>query len=68
MHVFLGYVEESGQALAEPHCNLSVHVDSKGLKTLLKATHGVVLKGARVFAQVHLADLGHAEAADWDKT
>lgn len=68
VHVVLRYVEKSGQALAEPHCNLSVRVDSKGFKTLLKTTHGVELKCARVFAQVHVADLGHAEAADWDKT
>lgn len=68
MFVVLRHVEKSGQALAEPHGYLSVHVDSKRLKTLLEATHGVVLKGARVFAQVHEADLRHAQATDGDKT
>lgn len=68
MFVVLRHVEERGQALTEPHGYLSVGVDSKRLKTLLEATHGVVLKGARVFAQVHVANLRHAQAADGDKT
>ena len=50
MHVVLGHVEKGGQALAEPHGNLSVHVDSKGLKTFLETAHGVVLKSAGIFA------------------
>lgn len=68
MHVVLGYVEKGGQALAEPHGDLSVHVDSKGLKAFLETTHGVVLKSAGVLAQVHTADLRHPQTAHRDET
>lgn len=43
MHVVLGYVDKCGKELAEPHDDVSVHVDSKGFKTFLETTHGVVL-------------------------
>lgn len=68
MHVVLGYVEESGQALAEPHGDLSVHVHTKGLKAFLEATHGIVLESAGILAQIHMADLRHAKTANWDET
>lgn len=57
MHVVLRYVDKGGQALAEPHGDVSVHIDGKGLKAFLETTHGVVLKTAGVLAQVHTADL-----------
>lgn len=68
MHVILRYVDKGGKALAEPHGDLSVHVDSKGLKAFLETTHGVVLKRAGVLAQVHTTDLRHAQTAHRDET
>lgn len=53
MHVVLGYIDKGGQALAEPHGDLSVHVYSEGLEALLETTHGVILKSAGILAQVH---------------
>lgn len=58
------HVDKRRKAFAEPHSDLSVHVDSKRLKALLKATCGVVLKGAGVFAQVHMANLGETKTAN----
>lgn len=68
MHVVLGYVDKCGKALAEPHGDVSVHVDGEGLKAFLETTHGVVLKSAGVLAQVHAPDLGHAQTAHGDET
>lgn len=65
--VVFWHVDKSGQTLAEPHGDLSVHVDGKGLKSLLKAAHGVVLEGAGVFPQIHAPHLSQAETADRDK-
>ena len=65
--VFFGHVDKSGQPLAEPHGDVAVHVDGEGFKSLLEATHGVVLKGAGVLAQVHAAYLGHAQTAHRDE-
>lgn len=67
MIVILWHVDERRQTLAEPHGDLSVHVDSEGFESLLKAAHGVVLEGAGVFPQIHAADLGQTEAAHWDE-
>lgn len=68
MSVVLLYVHKSGEALAEPHGDLSLHVDSEGLKTFLETAHGVELKGAGVLAEVHTSDLGHTQAAHGDET
>lgn len=68
MHVVLGYVDKGGKALAEPHGDLSVHVDSEGLKPFLETTHGVVLKTAGVLSQVHTPNLRHAQTAHRDET
>lgn len=68
VHVVLGHIEKGGQALAEPHGDVSVHVDCKRLKTFLETTHGVILKSTGVLAQVHMADLRHAETAHGDET
>ena len=68
MHVVFGYVDKGGKALAEPHGDLSVHVDTKGLETFLETTHGVVLKSAGVLAQVHATDLRHTQTAHRDET
>lgn len=61
------HIDECRKAFAEPHSDLSVHVDSERLKTLLKATHGVVLEGAGIFAQVHTANLREPKTANWDE-
>lgn len=62
------HIEKGGQALAEPHGDLSVHVNSKGLKAFLETAHGVVLESTGVLAQVHAADLRHTETAHRDET
>lgn len=67
MVVVLGDVDKRGQALAEPHGDLPVHVDGEGLEALLEPAHGVVFEGAGVFAQVHAPHLGQAKAADGNK-
>lgn len=68
MHVILQYVDKGGEAFAEPHGDLSVHVDSKRLKAFLETTHGVELESVGVFAEIHTSDLGHTQTAHWDKT
>lgn len=68
MHVLLRYVDKGGEALAEPHGDLSVHVDGEGLKALLETTHGVVLKSAGVLAQVHTSNLRHSQTAHRNET
>lgn len=68
VRVVLLYVDKGGEALAEPHGDLSFHVDGEGLKTFLETTHGVVLKGAGILAEVHTSDLGYAQAAHRDET
>lgn len=62
------HIDKRRKPFAKPHSDLSVHVDSKRLKTLLKATHCVVFKGVGVFAQVHTANLREPEATNWDET
>lgn len=61
------YVLKGRQALAEPHGDISFHVDSEGLKTFLEATHGIVLKSTGVLAQVHASYLGHAQTTHRDE-
>lgn len=68
VHVVLRHVDKGGQALAEPHGDLPVHVDGKRLEALLQAAHRVVLEGAGVLAQVHATDLGHSQTAHRDET
>lgn len=60
-------VDKGGEALAEPHGDLSLHVDGEGLEPFLEAAHGVVPKGTGIFAQVHASDLGPAQAAHRDE-
>lgn len=67
MVVVLWHVDKSGQTLAEPHGDLSVHVDGEGFEAFLKTAHGVVLEGAGIFAQVHATHLGQTETTDWNK-
>lgn len=55
--------DELGEALAEPHSNVSFHVDSKRFKTLLQPTDGKVTKTADILTQVDPADLGQAQTA-----
>lgn len=53
-----GCRDELREALAEPHGNVSFHVNSKGFKSLLQATNGKVTETADVLTQVDPADLG----------
>lgn len=67
MVVVLGDVDKGGQTLAEPHCDLPVHVDGERFEAFLKSTHGVILEGAGIFAQIHASHLGQTKTADWNK-
>lgn len=67
MGVVLWHNNKCRQAFAEPHGDLSIHVDSKGFKALLKATHSIVLKSTSVFPQVHATNLGKTQAAHWNE-
>lgn len=55
--------DKLGKALAEPHGNVSFHVNSKGFKSLLQATDGKVTKTADILTQIDPADLGQAQTA-----
>ncbi len=66
--VVFGHVAEGGQAFAEPHGHLTVHVDGEGLEALLQAAHGVELKRAGVLPQIHTAHLRQTQTTDRDET
>lgn len=55
--------DELGEALAEPHSDVSFHVDSKRFKTLLQPADGKITKTADILTQVDPADLGQAQTA-----
>lgn len=57
------HIDELWKALAEPHGNVSFHVDSKGFKSLLQATDCKETKTADVLTQIDPADLGQAQTA-----
>ena len=59
--------DELGQPLAQPHGDVSVHVDGEGLVALLQATDGEVLQGAYVLAKIHPAHLTNAQTAYRDE-
>lgn len=63
MRVISRRIDELGKTLAEPHCNVSFHVDSKGFKSLLQAADGKETKATDVLTQVDPADLGQAQTA-----
>lgn len=65
--MILRHVDKRWEALAEPHCNISVHVDSKRLKALLEAAHGIKLEGTGVHPEIHAADLRQPQRADGHK-
>lgn len=65
--VFGGDRYKLRQPLAEPHGDISVHVDSKRLVAFLQATDGEVLERADIFTKVHLPHLTHAQTAYWNK-
>lgn len=67
MRVILWHIDKRWQALAEPHGNVSVHVDSKRLKALLEAAHGIKLEGTGIRPEIHAADLRQSQRADGHK-
>lgn len=67
MVVVFWHVDKSRQTFAEPHRDLTVHVDSKRFESLLQATCCVVLEGASIFPQIHATNLRQTEATDWNK-
>ena len=48
---------ELRQALAEPHCNVPLHVDGEGFESLLQTADGEVAQAANVLTEVDAADL-----------
>lgn len=65
MRVVCGRINELWKALAEPHGNISFHVNGKRFKSLLQATDGKVTKTADILAEVDPADLGQTQTAHW---
>lgn len=63
MGVISRYIDELGKTLAEPHGDVSFHVDSKGFESLLQATDGEESKTADVLTQVDPANLRQAQTA-----
>lgn len=62
--MILGHVDKCWEAFAEPHGHIAIHVDSKRLKALLEAAHGIKLEGAGIHPEVHAADLRQPQRAD----
>lgn len=67
VRVFCRNRDELGQALAEPHGDVSLHVDGERLKALLQATDGEVAQAADILAQVEPANLRQAQTTHRDK-
>lgn len=65
--MILWHIDKCWEALAEPHCNISIHVDSKRLKALLEAAHGIKLEGTGIHPEIHAADLRQSQRADGHK-
>lgn len=63
MRVVCRCINELWKALAEPHGNISFHVNGKWFKSLLQATDGKVTKTADILAQIDSADLGQTQTA-----
>lgn len=61
--MFSWHRDKLGKALAEPHGNVSFHVDSKWFKAFLQATDGEVAKAADVLTEVDPAHLRQAQTA-----
>ena len=68
VHVLWWHIDKGGEALAEPHCDLPFHVDSKGLKAFLETTHGVILESTGVLAKIHTSNLRYTQTAHRDET
>lgn len=66
--MILWHIDKRWEALAEPHCNISVHVDSERLKALLETTHGVKLEGTSICPKIHAANLRQPQGADRHKS
>lgn len=66
--VIFWHIEEGREALTEPHGDFTVHVNSKGFKSFLKATHCVIFESAGIFSQIHTPHLRQAKTADGNET
>lgn len=60
--------DELGQTLAEPHSDVSLHVDGEGLKSLLQSTNGKIAQTANILAQVDTPHLRQAQCTHGDET
>lgn len=68
MIVVTGHWEKLGQTLAEPHGNVSLHVNGKRFKSLLQSTNGKIAQAANILAQVNTANLRKSQCTDRDET
>lgn len=59
---------ELRQAFAEPHGDVSLHVDGEGLEAFLQTADSKVAQTADVLAQVNPTHLRKAQTTHWDKT
>lgn len=60
--------DELRQPFADPHGQISVHVDGEGFIALLQAADCEVLQRAHVLPEVHTAHLTDAQTTDRDET
>lgn len=68
MRVVCWHRHKLGQALAEPHGNISLHVDGERLKTFLQTTNCEVTQAAHILPKVDTAHLGQSQTAYRDET
>lgn len=66
--MILRHIHKRWEALAEPHCNISVHIYCKRLEALLEATHGIKFEGAGICPKIHAANLRQPQRANGHKT
>lgn len=55
--------DKLGKAFTEPHCNVSLHVDSKWFESFLQATDSKVTKTTDILTQVDSTNLRQPQAA-----
>lgn len=68
MIVVGGHGDKLGQTFAEPHGDVSLHVDGERFKSFLQPTNGKISQAADVLAQIDPSDLRQAEGTHRDET
>lgn len=59
--------DELRQTLAEPHGDVSLHVDGKRFKSFLQSTNGEIAQAANVLSQIDAAHLRQAQCTHRDE-